>query len=105
MPNKNGGIDAMFLCGKNRKVSPVVGTPVYVTDAAMKGHSFPYKYRGGTIIEDLSFKDMKGKVYRLYKVKHKHGLYVWEDRELVEIGAPFEIIVDESIVPGSEEDH
>lgn len=80
-PNKN----FRFLC-KDKKKSPVIGTPVYVKDEALKRENFPYEHRGGTIIEDWSFEDSKGKVYYGFMVQHKIGKYLWDADDLVEIG-------------------
>lgn len=74
-----------FLC-RDIKVSPSIGVPVYVKDEALKKNGFPVEHRGGTIIEDLSFEDVLGRAYYVFKVRHANGEHVWSTNELVEIG-------------------
>lgn len=84
---------ATFMC-EDPSISPSIGVPVYVTDEGRlnakdengRRFKFPRKYRGGTIIEDLSFIDAVGNVYHVFKVRHANGDYVWGRDELVEVG-------------------
>lgn len=93
----------MFLCDI-RTDSPSVGIPVYVKDEVLQEHEFPHEFRGGTIIEDLSFEDRQGRVTHCFKVRHKNGVFVWGEDELVEVGAQLNIKVDPNIIPNSRYD-
>lgn len=94
----------MFLC-KDKRKSPSIDIPVYVKDRALEEKGFPYDCRGGTIVEDLSFVDVYGRAIHCYKVKHKNGIYLWLEDDLVEIGAQVDIQVNSQIKPGSVDDH
>ncbi|MGM1416343.1 hypothetical protein ACS2BX_25875 [Bacillus cereus group sp. BceL300] len=74
-----------FLC-KDRFNSPSVGVPVYVTDVALKNAKVDGKYRGGTIVEDLSFVDFHNNTYYVFRVKHADMERVWSQEDLVEVG-------------------
>lgn len=74
-----------WACEDKRR-SPVVGTPVYVKDDALKKYNFPREHRGGVIVEDWSMYDPKGKLHHRFLVKHKIGEFFWGAEDLVEIG-------------------
>jgi hypothetical protein len=93
-----------FLC-VDRGQSPSIGVPVYVKDDVLKKMKFPREHRGGVIIEDLSFRDNRnGVLHYAFRVRHKHGEFVWEANELVEIGPDVSVTLG-GVEAGSEDDH
>lgn len=87
--------NSMFLCA-NRTHSPAMGIPVKVTDAARKKYRHPKKHAGGIIVEDLSFRDLLGQTYWVFKVQHANGSSIWSASDLEEIGG-VHIEVDENL--------
>lgn len=91
-----------YLCA-DRALSPVVGTPVYVKDDALRRQRQTFEHRGGVIIEDMSVDDDAKNVSYAYKVKHANRSLIWRQDDLVEIGGLTFNSAD--ITPGSEDDH
>lgn len=87
--------NVIFVC-RNRTQSPAVGVPVYVKDEVILRTKFPRKHRGGVIIEDLTFVDITGVTHYWYKVRHANGDYMWNMRELNEVGG-LDITTDSNI--------
>ena len=80
-----------FVC-KDKTTSPSIGIPVYVKDEVLKKpkfKDFPYENRGGIITEDCSIENVyTHKIVRYFRVKHRHGHFIWKETDLVEIGGP-----------------